>query len=57
MIYPQALKFLGKRVYVILDDTSVVYGTLLRVDGVLAKITSERDDQEISSHIKHIYPC
>ena len=57
MIYHQALKFLGKRVYVILDDTSVVYGTLLRVDGVLAKVTSERGDQEISSHIKHIYPC
>ena len=56
MVYSQALKFTGKRVYVILDDTSIVYGILDQVKGVTARILLQ-DNQHILSHIKHVYPC
>lgn len=56
MVYDQAIKFMGKRVYVILDDTSLVYGILDQVKGVTARILL-RDDNHILSHIKHVYPC
>lgn len=55
MIYSQAVQFIGKRVRVILEDTSVAYGTLASVTSTLAKITLDDGDYALS-HIRHVYP-
>lgn len=56
MIHTQAVRFIGKRVRVILEDTSVAYGTLASVTSTIAKILLDDGDYALS-HIKHVYPA
>lgn len=56
MKHGQIEKFIGKRVYVINDDTSVSFGYLYEVRGTTAKILLD-NKQHICSHIKHVYPA
>lgn len=55
MMYAQALKFIGKEVYIIADDTSTRYGVLVCVAGVTARVYL-KNNEYMTSHIKHVYP-
>lgn len=54
MIYEQALKFIDLEVFAIKDDQTIVYGTLIGVDGSYATVQS-RCEQYVT-HIKYLYP-
>jgi len=56
MIHAQSVQFIGKRVRVILEDTSVAYGTLASVTSTIANILLD-DGDYVLSHIKHVYPA
>ena len=56
MIHTQAVQFIGKRVRVILEDTSVAYGTLASVISNIATVHLDDGDYTFS-HIKHVYPA
>lgn len=55
MIYCQAKKFINKSVYVIKNDTSVIYGTLTKVLDITGYVLTA-SGEEVKTHIKHIYP-
>ena len=56
MLHDQALKFVGKRVYVVNEDTSITYGVLEKVSNNSAKVRSNRDNITFSVHLQHLYP-
>jgi len=56
MLHDQALKFVGKRVYVVNDDTSITYGVLEKVSNNSATVRSNRDNKTLSVHLRHLYP-
>jgi hypothetical protein len=56
MLHDQALKFVGKRVYVVNDDTSVTYGYLEAVKASSVVVRDIISNKLISAHLRHIYP-
>lgn len=52
----QAEKFISKRVYVVMDDTSIFYGLLNAVQGVVATIIDPDTEKQVRTHIKFVFP-
>tara|TARA_Y100001973_G_C4947302_1_gene208546 strand:+ start:95 stop:268 length:174 start_codon:yes stop_codon:yes gene_type:complete len=55
MRYDQALKFLGKRVFVVNDDTSITHGILEKVEHNSATIRTLKDNT-LSVYLRFIFP-
>ena len=57
MLHDQALKFLGKRVYVVNDDTSITHGVLLKVRSNFAVIRTSTNYKMVWVNLRHLYPA
>lgn len=57
MLHDQALKFLGKRVYVVNDDTSITYGVLIKVRSNFAVIRTSTNYKMVWVNLRHLYPA